>query len=148
MLKKISIILLAAAFIIGCSDDEETITIDSSQPQGDFNVQLSGTFAGDNGTTSRGTVEIGTDNTSTQFLRLGSNFETAVATGTVAVYLSTSDTYTADPMSGNPDLQLIGSVSVNGEAFFKVKPVAAAKFTHVILWCTSVGVQFGNAELN
>jgi hypothetical protein len=147
MFKKLSIILLSAAFVMGCSDDEETITIDSSQPQGDFSVQLSGMFVEDNAPSS-GTVEIGTDNTGTQFLHLGSNFETAVATGTVAVFLSTSDTYTADPGSGNPDLQLIGSVSVNGEAYFKIEPVAAAKFTHVILWCTSVGVQFGNAELN
>ena len=78
----------------------------------------------------------------------GSNFTTNLATGTVVVYLSTSDTYTADPGSGNPDLLLTGYVSENGEHYFRLDPSADAKFTHVILYCASAGVQFGNAPLN
>ncbi|MEQ8927274.1 MAG: DM13 domain-containing protein [Fulvivirga sp.] len=149
-MKKLAVFFLALSVaFVGCSDDDsETITIDSSQPTGNLTVQQTGSFVAEGGTNSSGTVDIGTDTQGVQFLRLGSDFETAVATGTVAVYLSTSVVYTPDPMNGNPDLRLVGSVNENGEAFFKLEPTAESKFTHVILWCTSVGVQFGNAELN
>ncbi|QSE98273.1 DM13 domain-containing protein [Fulvivirga lutea] len=149
-MKKLAVLFLTISVVfLSCSDDDgETVTIDSSQPTGNLSVQQSGSFVAEGGTNSSGTVDIGIDTQGTQFLRLGSNFETAVGTGTVAVYLSTSAVYTPDPMNGNPNLRLVGSVNENGQAFFKLDPVAEAKFTHVILWCTSVGVQFGNAELN
>jgi len=149
MKKFLSMTMIAALlllFVSACDEEGETITIDSSQPQGEFTVQESGTFVMDNAPTS-GSVELGTDETGKQFLHLGSDFQTNVATGTVAIYLSTSDTFTPDPGNGNPELQLVGSINENGEAYLAVSPMAASKFTHVIAWCTSASVQFGNAAL-
>lgn len=130
-----------------CSDDAQTITIDTSKPDGTFSASESGMFVEQNSTGSAGTVELGLDSKGTQFLRFGSDFTTNLGTGTVTVYLSTSMDYVADPGSGNPDLRLVGIVATNGETFYKLDPAAASKFTHVILWCGSANIPFGYAEL-
>ena len=92
-------------------------------------------------------ASLGTDETGTQFLKFGSDFTTTFATGTVTVYLSTSQVFVPDPGNGNPNLRLLGAVSAAGENFFKLSPAAASKFTHVILWCGSASVPFGYAPL-
>ena len=133
-----------------CKKDEDPVTVmvDTSMPQGTFTVSHSGTFVDQNSAGSAGTASLGTDSLGSQFLQFSSDFTTNLATGTVTVYLSTSDTYTADPGNGNPDLRIVGVTTTAGMQSFKLDPVAEAKFTHVILWCGSAGVPFGNAPLN
>jgi hypothetical protein len=148
-----SFVFLALSMVAftACQEDAPDpveIVIDSSQPQGTFTAQRSGTFVEQNGTGSAGAAQIGTDSTGTQFLRFGDDFMTNLGTGTVTIYLSTSDTFTADPGSGNPDLRLVGPVADNGEAYFKLMPTAEARFSHVILWCGTANIPFGNAALN
>jgi hypothetical protein len=146
---KLSLFTLMVLFFMGCSDDDPTeVVIDSSMPQGQFTVTETGTFVAQSGTNSTGTAELGTDDDGTQFLHFGSNFNTNLATGTVTVYLSTSDTFVPDPGNGNPNLLLVGPVKNAGENYFKIAPAAADKFTHVILWCGSASVPFGYASLN
>ena len=137
-----------ALFISSCNKNDENIqTIDSSQPVGAFTASRSGTFVAQNGTPSAGTASLGTDEDGTNFLRFGSDFVTELGTGTVTIYLSTSDTFTADPGNGNPDLRLVGIVDSNGESFYKLNGSVDAKFSHVILWCGSANIPFGYAEL-
>ncbi len=138
--------LASIALFTACTKDKEVI-IDSSQPQGTFTAAKNGTFVEQNATGSKGAAQLGTDSEGTQFLKFGSDFTTKFTTGTVTVYLSTSMTFTPDPGNGNPFLRLVGSVSKAGENYFKLSPVADAKFTHVILWCGSAGVPFGYAKL-
>ncbi|MCB9290865.1 MAG: DM13 domain-containing protein [Lewinellaceae bacterium] len=128
-------------------DDENTMIVDPNQPAGTFTAMRSGAFTAQNGTPTAGTVSVGTDDDGTYFLELGSDFKTALGTGTVTVFLSTSDTYMADPPNGNPDLKLVGIVDSNGESFYKLDGAVAAKFTHVIIWCASAGIPFGYAPL-
>jgi len=145
------IISLATAFITlvllstGCSS--ETITIDSSLPNGTLSVARSGTFVAENGTPTAGAVELGTDEDGVDFLRFGGDFTTQLATGTVSVYFSTSEVFTADPANGNPDLILVGAVQGNGEQFFRLDEGVPGTFTHVILWCNTASIPFGNGEL-
>ena len=73
---------------------------------------------------------------------------TELGTGTATVYLSTSATYKADPGKGNPDLKLLGIVAKNGEQYFKLSAAPESKFTHVIIWCGSASIPFGNTPLN
>jgi len=137
-----------ALFITSCADDEmDTMIIDSSQPMGSLSVDRSGSLVAENGTPTSGTVELGTDEDGTTFVRLGSNFTTDLGTGTLSLYFSTSDTFMADPMNGNPDLILVGIVTRNGEQFFKLDATIPGEFTHVILWCNSASIPFGNAQL-
>ena len=144
-----SLIFLALTFVTtSCSDDDETtITIDSSVPNGELTVERTGSLIAENGTPTTGTVELGKDKDNNNFLRFDNNFTTQLATGTVTVYFSTSSVFTADPGNGNPDLILVGAVQQNGEQFFKLNSSVSSNFTHVILWCNTAGIPFGNAQL-
>jgi hypothetical protein len=133
--------------LAACSKDEKTVTVDSSQPEGTFTAGRTGSFTAQNGTPTMGTAELGTDSKGVPFLRFGSNFTTQLATGTVTVYLSTSASFVANPGAGNPDLRLVGTVGKNGEMYFKLTNAVPSNFTHVILWCGSANIPFGNARL-
>ncbi len=134
--------------LFSCSDDDsETITIDSSRPVGDLVVSKQGNLVAQSGTPTKGTVQLGKDSEGTDFLRFSNDFTTDLGTGTVAIYFSTSSEYNADPANGNPDLRLIGNVASNGEMFIKLDQEPESKFTHIILWCATADIPFGNAEL-
>ena len=143
----VTLLLLTLTFVMSsCSKDDEVI-IDSSQPTGNFTAERSGTLTAESGTPTSGTVELGKDEDSESFLRFGSDFTTQLATGTVSVYFSTSATFTADPANGNPDLILVGSIQQNGEQYIKLNTSVGSNFTHVILWCNTASIPFGNAQL-
>jgi len=150
-MKKSLLIILTFALLgfSSCEKEKETITetIDSSKPSGAFTASKSGTLIAQNGTPTAGTVKLGKDASGTYYFKLASNFITELGTGTASVYLSTSSTFVASPGSGNPDLQLVGIVKSNGEAFYKLASMPASKFTHVIIWCGSANIPFGNAPL-
>ncbi len=148
MKKLINLFALAAIVITSCSKDAETITIDSSKPNGTFTPAKSGTFVAQSSTSTTGMAQLGTDTKGVQFLKFNSSFTTNFATGTVSVYLSTSMTWVPDAGNSNGNLRLLGPTLKAGETYFKLDPAAAAKFTHVILWCGTAGVPFGYAPLN
>jgi hypothetical protein len=154
--------MLALVAISSCSDDEpETITetvtvietdtitveVDSALPMGMFTVTRQGSLVAQSGTPTEGAVELGQDTQNSHFIRFGDDFMTELATGTVGIFLSTSAVYTPDPGNGNPDLRLVGNVRGNGEMFIKLDAEPDAKFTHIILWCATASIPFGNAEL-
>lgn len=143
----VALAAVALSFQACDDDDDNTTIIDSSQPQGQFTATKNGTFVEQNATGSKGQAQLGTDSEGVQFLRFGSDFSTTFATGTVTVYLSTSQNFVPNPGAGNPDLRLLGPVTKAGENFFKLSPAADTKFTHVILWCASANVPFGYAPL-
>jgi hypothetical protein len=140
-------LLILPVFFTSCGD-EDTEIIDSSLPQGAFTASRSGTLTPENGTPTAGTVEVGTDEDNTPFLHFGSNFKTELGTGTVTVYFSKSVTFQADPGNGNPNLRLVGIISKNGEQYMKLNSTPGNDFTHLILWCGSANIPFGNAALN
>lgn len=142
--------LLAFLFLAftACNNDDDPEIIDSSVLTGQFTVANSGTFVAENGTPTAGTVEVGTDEDGETFLRFGSNFTTELGTGTVSIYLSTSQTFTPDPANGNPNLRVVGSVGNNGEQYIKLNSAVDSKFTHIILWCGTANIPFGYAALN
>ena len=122
--------------------------VDPTVPNGSLSVLRSGSFVDQNGAGSTGMASLGSDSQGVTFLAFDSAFRTALATGTVTVFLSTSDTFTADPGNGNPNLLLVGPVRNAGENFFRIPTgTDLGKYTHVILWCGSVGIPFGNARL-
>ncbi|MDP5169545.1 MAG: DM13 domain-containing protein [Bacteroidia bacterium] len=133
--------------LVMMSSCTEEIIVDPTLPSGAFTVARSGSFVAQSGTQTTGVAELGTDEDGTQFLRFGNTFTTKFSTGTVAVYFSTSDTYKADPGSDNPDLILAGITRAGGEQYIRTPETIGSNFTHVILWCASAGIPFGNAEL-
>lgn len=139
--------MLATGFVACDEDNTTTEIIDASVPTGTLTVSRSGDFVAQNGTPTAGAAALGTDEDGDIFLRFSDGFATELATGTVSVYLSTSDTFTPDPANGNPDLRVVGAVSQNGDNFFKLEQMVESKFTHVILWCGSANIPFGYAPL-
>lgn len=148
-MKKVFLLFYVAFLgLVSCSDDSDPVTIDPTRPTGSLSVQRSGSFIDQNNAGSMGTASLGVDTQGKEFLSFSTNFNTALATGTVTVYLSTSATFTPDPANGNPNLLVLGPVRSSGENFFAIPTGSStAKYTHVILWCGSVGVPFGNARL-
>ncbi len=148
MEKFIYLFAIVAMGLSSCSKDAATITIDSSKPDGAFTVMKSGMFVAENKTPTAGTAELGKDSKGVQFLHFTSNFTTEFGTGTVTVYLSTSavfdQTATGTPSS---NLKSVGVASKAGEVYYKIDPSADPKFTHVIVWCGTAKVPFGNAPL-
>lgn len=143
----IALFSISSLAMLSSCEKEVEVLVDSSKPQGTFTATKNGTFVDQNTKGSKGAASLGTDEQGTQFLKFGSDFSTTFATGTVTVYLSTSSTFVPDAGNGNPNLRLIGAVSVAGENFYKLTPAAADKFTHVILWCGSASIPFGFAPL-
>ncbi|WP_324023375.1 hypothetical protein QSV08_11235 [Maribacter sp. BPC-D8] len=156
--RKFALVVLASAmttFFISCSDDDadvvtvtETVEVDSSLPVGDLLVNLSGNLVAESGTPTQGLVEVGVDTDDTNFVRFADDFTTELGTGTVGIFLSTSEVFTPDPANGNPDLMLIGNVAGNGEMFIKLGDTPDAKYTHIVLWCATANIPFGNVALN
>lgn len=142
------LLMTSIAFVTtSCNDDDETTTTDSSLPTGKFTAQRDGALVAQNGTPTKGTAEIGTDEDGEQFVRFASDFMTELGTGTVTVYLSKSQTIMFDPGKGNPSVRIVGLVGKNGESFHKVSTPAGSEFTHVVLWCGSASIPFGYAPL-
>jgi len=144
-------LIMIAVLLIGLTacdgGDEEVMMIDTSMPQGEFTADRSGTFV-ENAAPSQGMAELGVDSEENTFLRFGSDFDTNLGTGTVTVFLSTSNMFEGDPGNGNPNLFLVGPVRNAGENFFKIpEGTNTDKYSHVLLWCGSAAVLFGNAEL-
>ncbi|MBD3638982.1 MAG: DM13 domain-containing protein [Crocinitomicaceae bacterium] len=141
-----SLLVLGLLFTITSCKKDDPIN-NNPEPNGDFTVERSGTFVAQNSTPTSGTVEYGKDEDDVYFVHLGSDFSTDQATGTLGLYFSTSETFTADPGNGNPDLQQISTVTENGEQYFMLDGAVGASFTHVILWCNTAGIPFGYAKL-
>ncbi|WKN30828.1 DM13 domain-containing protein [Porifericola rhodea] len=147
MKKIILFAVLPLFFMFACDEDDEVTTVDSSRPQGTFSVSRSGDFVEQNGTGTQGMAAVGTDEDGNSFIRFNDSFQTNLATGTVAIFLSTSDTFMADPANGNPNLKLVGNVSMNGESYYPLSETVDSKYTHIILWCASANIPFGYAPL-
>jgi hypothetical protein len=144
-----SIFFLAQLLVLAsCGDESNDQIIDQSQPQGNYSALRSGVLTAQNSTPTAGNVEIGVDGENSVFVHFTSNFTTSLATGTVVVYLSKSQTLQLDPANGNPNSRLIGIIQANGEQYHKINVATDdASFTHVILWCASAGIPFGYAGL-
>lgn len=148
-MKKLFILFyLAFMGFVSCTGDSDPVTIDPTRPTGALSVTRTGAFVDQNNAGSTGSASLGVDTGGKEFLAFSPNFNTALATGTVTVYLSTSAAFTPDPANGNPNLLVLGPVRAAGENFFAIPSGSSTgKYTHVILWCGSVGVPFGNARL-
>lgn len=148
-MKKVLIIFYVAFLgLVSCADDKDPAILDPTRPTGSFSVARSGNFLDQNSAGSMGTAALGSDSQGKEFLQFSPDFNTALATGTVTVYLSTSNTFMADPGNGNPNLLIVGPVRMAGENYFSIPSgINTTKYTHVLLWCGSVGIPFGNAPL-
>ncbi len=138
------IALLSVITLASCKEDAVTPTTTptaTDQPVGAFTAQRTGSLVAQSGTPTKGIAQLGMDTKGTAFLKLGSDFTSDYHTGAVTLYMSKGATYAASTV------QLISGVSKNGEQYFKLSAVVSSDFTHLIVWCGSAKIPFGNAEL-
>ena len=144
---KKSLLFIAILSIIGLTNcKEEAVTptttpTTSDQPVGAFTAQRTGSLVAQGGTPTQGTAQLGTDTKGTSFLKLGSNFKSDYHTGTVTLYASKGSVYAPSTV------QLISAVGKDGEQYFKLSAALSSDYTHLIVWCGSAKIPFGNAEL-
>ena len=144
---KKSLLFIALLSIIGltnCKEDAVTPTTTpaaTDQPVGAFTAQRSGSLVAQSGTPTKGTMQMGTDTKGTPFFKLGTDFKSDYHTGTVTLYASKGAVYAASTV------QLISAVGKDGEQYFKLSAALSSDYTHLIVWCGSAKIPFGNAEL-
>ena len=121
--RKFTLVLLLSAvttFFVSCSDDDvETVTVTETVVETE-------------------TVEV----------------DSSMPVGDLTVSLSGNlVAESGTPTQGLVELgvdteMLIGNVAGNGEMFIKLDAMPDAKYTHIILWCATANIPFGNVALN
>jgi hypothetical protein len=124
----------------------EPITPDDSNQVGEsFEILRTGTLSPQSSTNTRGMVQLIQNYENKFFIRLSDDFTTKFSTGTVTVYLSTSQSLNLNNASS---FQLVSIVGKSGEHFFSLPAMPDEKFTHGIIWCGAAGIPFGFALMN
>jgi hypothetical protein len=143
-MRTISFFLLIFTLTSCSKETTQPIPGDPTLPSGQFTVTRSGTFQSQNGYAAAGLAELGTDATNTQWLHLAPNFTASLSTGAVVLYLSKNQNLS---LNAAGSFLRVEAVKTPGEHYYKIDPAVADDFIYAILWCSSAGVQFGNASM-
>lgn len=147
-----SILPLAALLFVFAACQKEASTNPDTTPEPDpmdmgsttVTTLKSGAFTGQNGYPASGAAQIVRDNSQQHFVRLGTDFKTSFATGSVTMYLSKNSNL---KLSDAASFVKLAVINKNGMHNFPITESQAADFQYVIVWCAPAGVQFGRAEL-
>lgn len=147
---KLTLPLFALILLAGCdsasmTDADKMKPVDEVAVTGPITVVKTGTLTAQSSTNTLGMFQLVTNAEGKYFVRLTENFTTKFSTGTVTVYLSTSDRL---QLSTSGTFQLVSIVGKAGEHFFPLTAAPNAKFTHGIIWCGAAAIPFGFAPLN
>jgi hypothetical protein len=126
--------------------DTNTTIIDSSKVllSDSFKATSSGIFMGQGGYPVSGKVELGKNSINKNVVRLNPDFNTAIHTGSVTMYLSKNINL---KLSDTNSHIKFGVVNTNGEHYLGLNATPDSTYKYVIVWCQSAGVQFGSATL-
>jgi hypothetical protein len=132
--------------LTSCQKEEVTTMVPDPNPIDTTAVTVlkTGTFNGQSGYTASGTAQIVRDAQQIYSVRLGTDFKTSFATGSVTMYLSKNSSLT---LSDATSLVKLAVITTNGQHDFPISEGQASEFKYVIVWCAPAGVQFGRAEL-
>jgi Electron transfer DM13 len=148
--------LVLFAFIIillnACSKDAAVVTpvilpIDSTNIglSDNFKTDKSGIFTGQGGYPVSGTAELGKNIANKSVVHLTKDFNTAIHTGSVTLYLSKNKSLKINDATS---YIRFGTTSVIGEQYFGLSEQPTDDYKFIIVWCAPAGVQFGSADLN
>ncbi|REG91430.1 DM13 domain-containing protein [Algoriphagus antarcticus] len=142
--------LIVAVILTSCdsgsmADADKMKPVSEVPVTGPVTVLKTGTLTAQSSTNTKGMVQVVTNAEGKYFVRLTDEFTTKFSTGTVTVYLSTSDKL---QLATSGSFQLVSIVGKAGEHFFPISGAPDAKFTHGIIWCGAAAIPFGFAPLN
>lgn len=141
----VAFIMLASCDSESMKDADKMKPVDNVAVTGPITVVKTGSLTAQSSTNTLGMVQLVTNQEGKFFVRLTENFTTKFSTGTVTVYLSTSDKL---QLSTSGTFQLVSIVGKAGEHFFPLTTAPDSKFTHGIIWCGAAAIPFGFAPLN
>jgi hypothetical protein len=141
----VAFIMLASCDSESMKDADKMKPVDNVAVTGPITVVKTGSLTAQSSTNTLGMVQLVTNQDGKFFVRLTENFTTKFSTGTVTVYLSTSDKL---QLSTSGTFQLVSIVGKAGEHFFPLTAAPDSKFTHGIIWCGAAAIPFGFAPLN
>ncbi len=103
-----------------------------------------GTFAGQNGYTAQGTLQIERTPEGGETMKLNSNFRVSSGAGAVSVWLARS----SGALNTSTSLR-VGTINrvFAGEFTFPIPSQGSIGFTHVIVYCDGFRINFGSATL-
>lgn len=148
-ISRLAILLISATIWYAC-DSTGTENIDPMVPvdpvavSGPITVLKTGSLTAQSSTNTNGMIQIVTNQDGQYFVRLTEDFTTKFSTGTVTVYLSTSEQL---QLSSAGSFQLVSIVGKAGEHFFPLTGNLDPKFGHGIIWCGAAAIPFGFAPL-
>lgn len=102
------------------------------------------------GPSTSGRVALAEDAAGTRFVVLREDFDSDFAVGSVEIYLATSDANLAMQLAESPAgvSPLLGRANRDGAHRFPLPAgLDTTPFTHVIIWCAAVAINFGAAPL-
>lgn len=120
------------------------INFGNSALSGETTTLRTGMIMHQDGPATSGDVAIFKDAAGNEFIQLKDNFTSDFASGTVTVYLAKKSTNIND--QPDSDKVRIGLVNHNGMQVLAV-PGASAGYKYVVLYCSTVQINFGAAEL-
>lgn len=103
-----------------------------------------GTFSGQNGYTTAGTLQVQRANDGSEILKLNSDFRVSSGAGSISIWLARSG---GDLNTGTSTRLGTLTSRFSGEFTFPIPQSGSAGFTHVITYCDAFRVNFGAAEL-
>lgn len=140
-------IILVLGLLTSCSKDEDS-TVKEDPTDTSTNEELTkvfqGVFLGQNGYPTSGTTILGTDKANTYIVRLNDDFSTSFATGSVTMYLSSTDKL---KLSDSNTFIKLAVINKNGKHDFKLTSKPDPVYKYIIVWCAPAAIQFGIAEL-
>lgn len=148
--------LFAALFAVGmsaCNNDDDATPQTTDGPSGTTTTLRTGTLTAENGTPTTGTVSTVRDANNVEWLSLGNDFRSDFGTGTVTAYLGKTGaniksqrTTAAGAPNGAGNVLAVGFVTKNGQQFLRL-PASPSPFSYVVMYCETVEINFGNAQL-
>ncbi len=123
---------------------KDTAVVDDGGDNTGLTVLKAGTFTGQNNYPASGTAQIIRDKQQQHFVRLGEDFKTSFATGSVTMYLSKKANL---DLKSPESLLKLKVINTNGKHDFPISESQSTDFQYVIIWCAPAGIQFGRAEL-
>jgi hypothetical protein len=141
------LVALLPILLFSCGENEGNPTApdDNGAVMGQIEVLKTGNLTAQSSTNTKGSVSLVKDKDGKFFIQLSDTFTTKFSTGTVTVYLSTSQNLS---LANSASFQLVSIVGKPGEQFFSLPGQPDSKFTHAIIWCGAAAIPFGFAPLN
>jgi hypothetical protein len=142
-------VFIASLVVFGCKSDEPTQAGPTNQanPPVQRTVVKTGTFSGQNGYATSGGVEIVRDSTGAEFVLTRSDFRVSGGAGTITAWLT--DGTGAGNLNSSSTKVHVGTINSGfaGVYTFPIPAPGLGAHSHVVMFCQSARVNFGNAAL-